>query len=437
MKPYPRVRPVEAFPIEYGGHQLILIHDPTGFAEGPITVSPAAMFLILMLDGRKGPAELQEAFRQQFRQSISREEIDELIEKLDAARYLDSEEFARHYQSLVAAYRAAPARVCRDLTVYGMEADEEADSDSASLDPSPGEPQKGEVLDRSRNAPAAELKESLTEMISQCRVSLVGRQHRRLAGLIVPHLDYPRGSPCYADAYGVLAAIGPVPRVVILGTNHYGRATSVVATGKDFQTPLGATRTDRAFLDALQDRCGGDLCAHEFDHAREHSVELQVVLLQHLFGADAFQIVPVLCHDPCGPTGTKPYDGCGVDLLVFGQALGELVRSDRTPTLIIAGADLSHVGRRFGDDCELEPAFLSAVERQDREAMAEIVSGRPNEFVRILAERQNATRVCSAGCIYALRVALDGAEGELLRYHQAIDAPNGTGVTCCAAAFWA
>jgi AmmeMemoRadiSam system protein B len=427
MKPYPRVRPVEAFPIEHGGHQLILMHDPTGFADGPITVSPAALFLILMLDGQKGPDELQKAFREQFGQSIDREQIEELISQLDAAKYLDSETFARHYQSLVDDYRAAPARLCRDLEVYGIDAGA-VGADGTIPGSQAGETKETAGRRRAYEAQVADLRSSLTRMISQCRAGVVGKGNRRLAGLIAPHLDYPRGEPCYADAYGLLASTGIAPRVVILGTNHYGRGTSVVATSKDFQTPLGTTRTAR---------CGADLCAHEFDHSREHSVELQVVLLQHLFGADAFQIVPVLCHDPCGPTGTKPYDGQGVDLRVFGEALGELIRSDRVPTLIIAGADLSHVGRRFGDDCELEPTFLSTVERQDREAIEEIVNGRPDEFVRVLAGRENATRVCSAGCIYALRVALDGAEGELLRYHQAIDAPNGTGVTCCAAAFWA
>lgn len=408
MQPYPKLRPVEAFPIEHGGHRLLIVHDPTGFAKGPITVSPAAMFILLMLDGQKGSDEVGRAFREQFGQDIPHEQVDDLIAQLDEALYLDSANFARHYQELVEAYRAAPARLCRDLAAYGID----------------GESQ------------ISELRDFLTRMLSGCQANLVGRPGRRLAGLIAPHLDYPRGTPCYADAYGVLAMTGFVGRVVVLGTNHYGRGTSVVATGKDFQTPLGTTKTDRAFLEALQTRCGADLCIHEFDHAREHSVELQVLILQHVLGADRFEIVPVLCPDPCGPTGTAPLDGDGTDLRVFGEALGELIRSDKTPTLIVAGADLSHVGRRFGDDRELESAFLSDVERTDREALDEVVAGRQEEFVRRLAGRENSTRVCSAGCIYALRTALEGAEGQLLRYHLAVDAPSGTCVTCCAAAFW-
>jgi AmmeMemoRadiSam system protein B len=430
MKPYPKLRPVEAFPVEHGGERLIVVHDPSGLAQGPITVSPAAMFVLLMLDGQKGPRAVQQAFAEQFGQPIPPEQLEGLVGQLDTAGYLESDAFARHYRSLVDGYRAAPARLCRDLSAYGIDVFDEGRARGETA----GEQA---VPDHGDRDVADILKADLARMLSRCEVSLIGKRTRRLAGLIAPHLDYGRGTPCYADAYAVLATAEPVRRVVILGTNHYGRATSVAATRKDFQTPLGTTRTDRAFLEALEARCGVDLCEHEFDHAREHSVELQVLILQFLLGAGNFEIVPALCHDPCGPTGTAPYDGKGADLRVFGEALGDLIRSDPTPTLIIAGADLSHVGRRFGDDRELEPAFLSDVERKDREALQEIIAGRQEDFVRKLAGRENATRVCSAGCIFALRTALNGAAGELLRYHQAVDRPGGTCVTCCAAAFWA
>jgi len=414
MRPLPKLRPVEAFPIEHGGQRVFMVHDPTGLADGPITVSPPAMYILLTLDGRKDLDDIREAFAQQFGQEVPEQQLEDLVSQLDAAHYLDSEAFAEHYRALVEAYRNGTARVCRDLSAYGIE----------------------ESIPSGDGEVGAALKAVIGQMLGACQASVVGGNGRRLVGLIAPHLDYARGAPCYADAYGVLAAAKPTGRVVILGTNHFGRATSVVATSKDFQTPLGTTRTDRAFLDALAARCGADLTAHEFDHVREHSVELQVMILQHLWGAGNFEIVPALCHDPCGPTGTAPYDGQGVDLRQFAEALGELIRADDTPTLIVAGADLSHVGRRFGDDRELTPKFLSDVERKDRGAVDEVVAGRGDEFVRALAARDNSTRVCSAGCIYALRTALDGAQGELLRYHQAVDEPSGTCVTCCAAAFW-
>lgn len=400
----PVLRPVEVYPGHEGGRRVIIVHDPAGMAEGTLTVTPPGLFIMSKCDGEHGLDEICAAFAEEFGQPLPRQQLEEMLEQLDAARYLEGPRFQAYFQSLVDAYGAAPARCSGDAASFGADGD--------GLDG-----MIARILAGSRRTPA-------------------DRSDRRLVGLIAPHLDYPRGEPCYADAYATLAAAPRAERFIILGTNHFGRATGPVATRKDFQTPLGTTRTDRGFLARLERRCGVDLCEHEFDHQREHSVELQVIMLQQILGAENFQIVPVLCHDPCGPTGTASYDGNGADLRDFAHALGDLIREDPTPTVIIAGADLSHVGHRFGDEEELDETFLRHIEKQDRQALEHLTAGDEGAFVSVLRDRCNSTRVCSAGCIYALLAALPTADVELLRYHQAADRDSGTGVTCCAAALW-
>jgi len=223
----------------------------------------------------------------------------------------------------------------------------------------------------------------------------------------------------------------------------------VVATGNDFSTPLGVTRVDKEFLEKLEERCG-DLRTFELDHAREHSIELQVAWLQHFFGADAFTIVPVLCPDPCGPTihpGSQvgptlkgvgpewPLDGRGVDLREFALVLGELIRNDAGATLIVAGADLSHVGAAFGDERTLDEAFLEEVRQRDWQALDRLRTGEVGAFLQCVAKQENPTRVCSAGCIFVLATALPDASASVLGYHQAVDLPSQTCVTCAAVAF--
>jgi len=171
------------------------------------------------------------------------------------------------------------------------------------------------------------------------------------------------------------------------------------------------------------------------DHAKEHSIELQVAWLQHLFGAQSFKIVPILCPDPCGPTGMAPYDGCGVDLSAFVNALRDQIAEDSTETLLVAGADLSHVGRAFGDDCDLDEPFLKGVRDHDRNALDRYARGDAEEFVRYLATDSNPTRVCSAGCMFAVATALPDASPTVLDYHQAVDRDTDTCVTCTAVAF--
>lgn len=401
----PKLRPVEAFPTgeSTGAGPLFVVRDPSGLAEGVVTLSPVTMFILSLMDGQHSLLDIQEVFARRSHHLLPRWQLEDMVRQLDEAHFLDSPAFADYLQSLADRYRAAPVRASGGEESFGAE---------------PG--QLGAMIQRmlfDGHEPAA----------------TVGR---RLAGLVAPHLDYPRGGPAYAHAYRALASARRPKRVVVLGTNHFGRASSPVATRKDFQTPLGTTTTDRAFIEALEKRLGVDLCEHEFDHQREHSVELQLLVLQHLLGAGRFQLVPVLCPDICGPTGTAPRDGRGADLRDFGTAVGELIRSDAVPTLIVAGADLSHVGWQFGDQRELDESFLQEVERKDRQAIDALLRGDRDAFVEVLRGRDNDTRVCSAGCIYALMAALPQARPELLSYHQAVNREAGAGVTCAAIAFW-
>ena len=113
--------------------------------------------------------------------------------------------------------------------------------------------------------------------------------------IVVPHAGYVYSGQIAADAYRQAAA-GPVDVVVILGTNHTNGAFRRVSVydGEGYRTPLGVARVDRQAAEALVGDGGG-----VFDsrlHEREHSVEVQVPFVQHLFPGAA--IVPVVVGAP-------------------------------------------------------------------------------------------------------------------------------------------
>ena len=124
----------------------------------------------------------------------------------------------------------------------------------------------------------------------------------------------------------------------------------------------------------------------------------------------------------------------GVDLADFARILRDLVDADDCRTLIVAGAYLRHVGAAFGDNRELDEGFLDEVRRRDARTLEMLAANDPEGLVRCLAEEENVTRVCSAGCIFAAATALSGMEAAVLRYHQAVDQPTRTCVTCSAVA---
>lgn len=389
----PALRGIDVTPFHGDdGVERFALRDNGRIAPHPLAVTLPGYFILAHLNGHTRVGQVRAAFAQQFGAQVSGAQIGELVTALDEALFLDTQRFRAAYEERRRQYAAADARDNRD-----------------------------------RWPSAAALQAEADELFSHPVVAASG-----LRGVIAPHLDYARGGPCYGPAYARLRHT-PADCYVILGTNHYGRSRSVVATGKDFLTPLGRATTDRALLQRLETALGAPICAGELDHDAEHSIELQVHLLQACFPRHSFSILPVLCPDPSGPTGTRPADGRGPDLGEFADALRDCVAGDPRSIVIIASADFSHVGQRFGDDQPTTSEFLQDVWTYDRKLLELLAGRQEDEFVRQVSREDNRTRICSVGCVYALLRALPGANCEILHYHQAIDMSTETHVTCAAA----
>jgi len=394
----PRLRPVEAFPVEYEEAAHIGVRDRSGLIPSILVMTQPAIFLLSQMDGLNTTEDIRCRFLERFGVIVPAQTVEELLDHLEQAYLLEGPVFEAHYQRLLDAYRALPARGMNNAQALGIEG-----LDGAKFD----------------------------EMLSE---SPAHQLDGHVAGLVAPHLDYPRGRSCYGRAYGALRGRKTPDRVVILGTNHFGRAKSIVATGKAFETPLGTTPCDMEFLEKLE-QTHGNLREFELDHQREHSIELQVAWLQHLFGARSFSLVALLCPDPCGPTDRERSEDHRADLVRFSQTLACLMDDDGLDTLLIAGADMSHVGLSFGDTRPLSQEFLEEVGTVDLHALQAIETSDPALFVKRLAGTGNATRVCSAGCIFTLASVLPSCKARMIHYHQAVDQATQTCVTCAALVF--
>jgi len=208
--------------------------------------------------------------------------------------------------------------------------------------------------------------------------------------IVAPHIDYFRGWPNYAHVYGRMRVVDRPDRVIILGTNHFGRSTGVAGCDKGFETPLGLSPLDQEFVDLLTRRLGeGDtarLFEHRYDHEREHSIEAQMPWLQHVFGDEGEggfpKVFGALVHDPT-QTGGESYDGSGLALGPFVEALRAAVEEAPGRTLVVCSADLSHVGAQFGDgvqmtaDTDDAKQMRERVVTHDREMLALFEQGKP------------------------------------------------------------
>ncbi len=397
----PQLRPVEVFPLSGEQAGSFAVRDRQGYSNVALTVSPAALQVMILMDGLHTCEDIRTQFKQEFDQELGIDTLTQMIQHLEEALLLEGDTFRNHLRKLEVQYRENPIRPMPSAKTMGIT------------------PDSGAWLD---------------QMLADAKTPVLSR---KVVGLVAPHLDYSRGAPCYGLAYNTIKDRKTPNRVIILGTNHFGMSTSIVATAKDFETPLGVSRCDTEFLKTLESDLDGPNClrANELDHAREHSIELQVVWLQHLFGADSFKIVTALCPDISGPNGTRPCDGEGVDLARFAESLRKHIETDGEDTLIVAGADLSHIGIEFGDEHPVDETYLKEVEKQDREVLAALEACDPDRFRLCVGENDNPTRICSTGCVYTLATALPQATPNVLGYHQAHSPQAQICVTCAAIAY--
>ncbi len=89
----------------------------------------------------------------------------------------------------------------------------------------------------------------------------------------------------------------------------------------------------------------------DYCHSFEHTVELQVIFLQHMLGPDV-RILPILCGSYARSLyqGGKPEDDDRVKR--FLEALGEMREREGDRLFWILGVDMAHMGVRYQDDFE-------------------------------------------------------------------------------------
>src|SRR5205085_2206809 len=206
---------------------------------------------VQMFDGQQTLRDVQaEAMRQAGGALLPIDVLRGLVERLDAARFLDSPRFRALFDdpvrepSCIGCYEAEPDALRRQLESLFTGAK------------GPGLPDQAPRLQ-----PGG----------------------LRLRAALVPHIDYTRGGATYAWGFKELAERTDAGLFVIVGTSHYSPARFTL-TRQHFKTPLGVVPTDRAYVDRLVEHYGDGLFDDALAHLPEHSIELEVVFLQHLFG---------------------------------------------------------------------------------------------------------------------------------------------------------
>jgi len=260
----------------------------------------------------------------------------------------------------------------------------------------------------------------------------------QVRGLVAPHIDPWRGKRGYGHAYGLLGAglRQEVDTFVLLGTSHAPMREPFALCRKTFATPLGGIEVDDGAVDAIAERSPFDPFTDVFNHKREHSLEFQAVFVKHLMGEKPARIIPILCGiGESQRTGRCPQDDPRSE--PFLNAVRAVVERHAHRTVVIAGADLAHVGPRFGDPAAYDVQQRKRLERIDRASLELAAEQAHRDFFFHVQGDLDSRRVCGLGPIYALLRALpDGCRGQLEHYEQTIDPQEGSIVSHAAMAFY-
>ena len=261
-----------------------------------------------------------------------------------------------------------------------------------------------------------------------------------LVGLVAPHIDPWRGAVGYGAAYRHLRErLAPeVDTFIVFGTSHAPMRRPFALCRKDFATPLGALPADLAAIDELAESCDFDPYEDVLNHKREHSIEFQTVFLRHLLGERKATVVPILAGlGEAQASGREPADDRRVTR--FYDGVRALIASRPGRVVVVAGADLAHVGPRFGDAQPHDASARRELEARDRDSIDRALEGGASSFFQHVADDLETRRVCGLGPIYSLLRSLDGSASgsELLHYEQTIDADDGSIVSHAALGFHA
>jgi AmmeMemoRadiSam system protein B len=443
----PKLRALEAFPVEQEGQRCVALRDPAGYTDQIAVLPPALLDLVSLFDGDHSVEEIQEILRGRHGKAPTAKQIADVVEQFDAAGFLESDRFRERRRALEDAFRRSPVRPAAHAGgAYAGDAVElEAQIDgffAASDGPGAGVNGDFSAVNRdfsgvSRDFSAvsrdfsAVNRDFFTDPVAS--PSAAAPQTRTRA-LIAPHIDFHRGGSTYAWAYREILERSDADLYVVLGTCHAGMPDPFAVTLKPYDTPLGAVPVDREFYDGLARRAGQDLLASEPAHRAEHSIEFQAVMLQHVVGRRRpFAILPVLAsylHESLWSGGAPDADP---RIMRFVDALRETMAASGRRVCLVAGVDLAHVGPRFGDREPNTAASLARVERDDRAMLESVVGGDARGFYAGVAADHDARRICGLSPIYTLLRLLPEAPGRLVRYTQWPD-PEGA-VTFCAVTF--
>ncbi len=367
----------------------LLIRDPFRFSDALLIIPPVLVECLQCFDGSQTDLDLRAALVRLTHDLDVGEIQQHLIRALSEAGFLEDENFERLHTQRRSEFAASPVR-------------EPAHAGAAY----PAEP--------------AALSETMSRYLADGRAETESPTAADgLFAIAAPHVSPEGGWQSYRAAFRTLRPEHRDRTFVILGTSHYGEPEKFGLTRKNFATPFGEAVADQRLVDWLAARGGEAVEMEDYCHSFEHTIEFQVVFLQHILGPDV-RILPILCGSFAHSLyqGGNPEDTGGVKS--FLEALGELNDREGDRLFWILGVDMAHLGARYGDRFEAaaNQGVMNEVGARDEARIERINASDAAGFWDLVRENRDDLKWCGSAPFYTFLKAVPKARGKLLHYEQ-------------------
>jgi MEMO1 family protein len=365
-------------------HPGLFIRDPYRYSDAMLVIPPLLVECLSCFDGQQTALDLRQRLFQLTGEFDLGGVDQNLIDTLSNAGFLEDAAFAAMQEDRKREFAACPVR-------------EPAHAGSAYPED------------------AAEMREMMGEFMQGAEP----KQNGNLFAIAAPHVSPVGGWQSYRAAYSQLRPEHKERTFVILATSHYGEPETFGLTRKPFRTPLGDAQPDTAAIDWLAARGGPGIAMEDYCHSFEHTVELQVIFLQHMLGP-AVKILPILIGSFAHSIyrGGMPEDDDKVR--AFFDALGELREREGDKLFWVMGVDMAHMGVRYQDEFEAlaGQGRMQEVEARDRARIERINSLDAGGYWDLIQENHDDLKWCGSSPFYTFLRTAPKSKGELLHYEQ-------------------
>ena len=220
---------------------------------------------------------------------------------------------------------------------------------------------------------------------------------------IVPHAGWVFSGPTAAKVFKSIFNKSSPETFLIFGAVHvWGVGTAALYAEGAWETPCGNVAIDEELANLLLEHTIQYASANASAHNREHSIEVQIPFIQHLFSDAA--IVPIMVSP-------------GPEAVTFGQKVGEIVAGTEKYVVILGSTDLTHYGPSFGfSPYGVGEQALHQMKENDRRIIELTLQMKADDVIQEASQHRNA---CGAGAIAATVAAanvLGAKQGYLLEH---------------------